>query len=54
MAKETTDVPDGSITNEMQKRINTGRLDWREGVGWHDPKGYEPEKSRYIARALRY
>ena len=54
MPKKTTDIPNQDVTKEMQKRINAGRLDWREGVGWHDPRGYEPEKSRHMARALRY
>ncbi|KKM26962.1 hypothetical protein LCGC14_1579480 [marine sediment metagenome] len=43
---ETTDAPNRFITPEMQKRINEGKLDYRRGVGWHDPRSYNPEQAR--------
>lgn len=49
----TTDEPNRDITSEMQDRINQGRLDYRENIGWHDPRGYDPGQSRRVQTASR-
>lgn len=54
--KTVTDVPDYKldITQEMLKRIKQGRLDYRKGVGWHDPSGYNPEQDFHTKQALSF
>lgn len=52
--KQLTDTPPGKITKEMQARIDEGRLNYRKDIGWHDPRGYSPEKARRVKMAERY
>lgn len=54
--KTTTDVPGYKldITQEMLKRINKGRLDYRDKIGWHDPRGYDPEQDFRTKQALSF
>ena len=52
--KTTTDEPNRDITQEMQDRINEDHLDYRAGIGWHDPRGYDPEQDRRMKKALSF
>ena len=51
---KTTHKPNRNITKEMQSRINDGHLDYREDIGWHDPRGYNPELRVRVKQVERY
>lgn len=43
-----------TISAEMRDRIEAGRLDYRKGKGWHDPRGHDPELERRCDLARSY
>ena len=51
---KTTDCPPNwIISTDMADRIEAGRLDYRRAIGWHDPRGYHPEKTHFGVIAER-
>lgn len=55
--KKLADIPpepETTISVDMCRRIDAGRLDYRAGIGWHDPRGYDPKQTYRTKKALSF